>query len=311
MPCQHKSTQHKSARQTASDYPFFKNIGIKPCRERFTLCNVQKIMPKRKPSHKSGHRRRDATRSGGASPAREQNPSHKMWLYGAHAVEAAMANPARRKYRLLTTDDDKIQLDEDGKAISETMARRDMDEILPPGAVHQGIALEVAPLAGMDIGDITEEAADDALVILLDQASDPRNIGAVMRSAAAFGASAIILPDRHAPEVTGVLAKAASGALEKLPLVRVTNVARTLAQLKDADFWCIGLDGDADAALSSAARAGRVALIIGSEGRGLRRLTAEKCDALASIPMLPGAGSLNLSAAAAIALYELRRTDNH
>lgn len=264
-------------------------------------------MPRRKPSHKPGNRRHASTRSGGPQATKAQNPSHKMWLYGAHAVAAALANPARRKYRLLTTGDDKIQLDEDGKAINETLSRRDLDEILPPGAVHQGIALEVAPLSGIDIGAITEDAADDALVILLDQASDPRNIGAVMRSAAAFGAAAIILPDRHAPEVTGVLAKAASGALERLPLVRVTNVARTLAQLKDADFWCIGLDGDADGPLSSAARAGRVALIIGAEGRGLRRLTAEKCDALAAIPMHAGAGSLNLSAAAAIALYELRR----
>lgn len=264
-------------------------------------------MPRRKPSHKSGNHRRASTRSGGVGPAKVQNPSHKMWLYGAHAVAAALANPARRKFRLLTTDDHKIQLDEDAKAIAETLTRRDLDEILPPGAVHQGIALEVAPLAGIDIGAMTDSAADDALVILLDQASDPRNIGAVMRSAAAFGAAAIILPDRHAPEVTGVLAKAASGALEKLPLVRVTNIARALAQLQDADFWCIGLDGDADGALASAGRAGRVALVIGSEGRGLRRLTAEKCDALAAIPMLPGAGSLNLSAAAAIALYELRR----
>ena len=305
MPCQHKSTQHKSARQTASDYPFFKNIGIKPCRERFTLCNVQKIMPKRKPSHKSGHRRRDATRSGGASPAREQNPSHKMWLYGAHAVEAAMANPARRKYRLLTTDDDKIQLDEDGKAISETMARRDMDEILPPGAVHQGIALEVAPLAGMDIGDITEEAADDALVILLDQASDPRNIGAVMRSAAAFGASAIILPDRHAPEVTGVLAKAASGALETVPLLRVTNLARSMRDLKDMGYWLTGLDSGTDILLSSAALKQPVALVLGAEGSGLRRLTRENCDTLAAIKMSSSMHSLNVSNAAATALYQL------
>jgi len=268
-------------------------------------------MPKRKPSHKSGNRRRTNSQSGGVVPEKPRNSSHKMWLYGAHAVRAALANPARRKFRLLTTGDDKIQLGEDATAIAETLTRRDLDEILPPGAVHQGLALEVTPLAGIDIGAVTDAAADDALVVLLDQASDPRNIGAVMRSAAAFGASAIILPDRHAPEVTGVLAKAASGALEKLPLVRVTNIARALAQLKDADFWCIGLDGDSDAALNTAARPGRVAVIIGSEGRGLRRLTAEKCDALAAIPMQPGAGSLNLSAAAAIALYELRRTPDN
>jgi len=182
---------------------------------------------------------------------------------------------------------------------------------LPPGAVHQGVALETAPLGGADLGAITDIAPDNALVVLLDQASDPRNIGAVMRSAAAFGAAAMILPDRHTPEATGVLAKAASGALERLPLVRVTNIARTLAQLKDADFWCIGLDGDADSPLNTAARPGRVALVIGSEGRGLRRLTAEKCDALAAIPMRAEAGSLNLSAAAAIALYELRRTPDN
>jgi 23S rRNA (guanosine2251-2'-O)-methyltransferase len=200
---------------------------------------------------------------------------------------------------------------EDGQKILQIISRRDLEELLPPGAVHQGVALETAPLGGADLGAITDIAPDNALVVLLDQASDPRNIGAVMRSAAAFGAAAMILPDRHTPEATGVLAKAASGALERLPLVRVTNIARTLAQLKDADFWCIGLDGDADSPLNTAARPGRVALVIGSEGRGLRRLTAEKCDALAAIPMRAEAGSLNLSAAAAIALYELRRTPDN
>ena len=154
---------------------------------------------------------------------------------------------------------------------------------------------------------VIDRASKDSLVVLLDQASDPRNIGAVMRSAAAFGAAAVLLPDRHAPDVTGVLAKAASGALDRIPLVRVTNVARTLAALKKADFWCVGLDSNADITLAGTARQGRNALVIGSEGRGLRRLTAEKCDALSAIPLTPGAGNLNLSAAAAIALYELRR----
>ena len=272
-------------------------------------------MPKRKPPHKLGSRRRAGSKSPGArqgrgrqsSNIRGRQSSNIMWLYGLHAVAAAINNPARRKFRLLTTGEGKFQLDEDGQEITETLARRVLEELLPPGAVHQGVALEVLALEAVDLGAITNGAADDAMIVLLDQASDPRNIGAVMRSAAAFGAVALLLPDRHAPEVTGVLAKAASGALERLPLVRITNVASALRDLKDAGFWCIGLDVDADTSLAAAAIPGRVALVIGSEGRGLRRLTAEKCDALAAIPMRAEAGSLNLAAAAAIALYALRR----
>ncbi|MAF47104.1 MAG: 23S rRNA (guanosine(2251)-2'-O)-methyltransferase RlmB [Rhodospirillaceae bacterium] len=268
-------------------------------------------MPKRKSSHrpssKRSAQRREQPRSSLVHPAKRQEQTGKTWLYGRHAIEAALQNPARRKFRLLIAGEAKIQLHEDGAGIAETVSRHELEAALPDGAVHQGMALQVAPLENADLGAVAAEAGEDALIILLDQASDPRNIGAVMRSAAAFGATAVVLPDRHAPEATGVLAKAASGALDRLPLVRVTNIARAIGQLKAAGFWCIGLDGGAETPLASGAMSGRIALIIGSEGQGLRRLTAEKCDLLAAIPIRPEAGSLNLSAAAAIALYELRR----
>jgi len=147
-----------------------------------------------------------------------------------------------------------------------------------------------------------------ATVIVLDRAEDPHNVGAVLRSAAAFGAQAVILPDRHAPNATAALAKVASGALETVPLVRVTNLARALGQLKQAGFWCIGFDMAADALLAAADIGGKAALVLGSEGDGLRRLTRASCDLLVRIPLVRGGiESLNLSAAAAIALYERAR----
>jgi 23S rRNA (guanosine2251-2'-O)-methyltransferase len=191
----------------------------------------------------------------------------------------------------------------------EIVDRRDLEAVLPAGAVHQGVVVQADPLPAIDLKAFLEDLADAPRIrlVVLDQASDPRNIGAVLRSAAAFGARAVIMQDRHAPDATAALAKAASGALESVPLVRVVNVARALRGLKEAGFWLIGLDGAADLPLAGAGPGGRVALVLGAEGGGLRRLTREACDALVRIPIGPAVESLNLSTAAAIALYELAR----
>ena len=191
----------------------------------------------------------------------------------------------------------------------ETVDRRDLEAVLPPGSVHQGVVVQADPLPAPEFKALVEDLAalPDGRLVVLDQASDPRNIGAVLRSAAAFGARAVIMQDRHAPDATAALAKAASGALETVPLVRVVNIARALRTMKEAGFWLMGLDGAADIRLAGAAPGGPVTLVLGAEGGGLRRLTREACDALVRIPISPAVESLNLSTAAAIALYELAR----
>ncbi len=235
----------------------------------------------------------------------------RIWLYGNHAVLAAVANPARRKHRLVLTGEsarylEKARIDGAADVAAEVMERRDIDRLLPPGAVHQGMALQADPLDPVTLDEVIGRSGEQVMVVL-DQPNDPQNIGAVLRSAAAFGAAAVIVPDRHAPEATAALAKAASGALDRVPLVRVTNLARALEQLKAAGFWCAGLAADGGQTLSEVDWAARTALVLGAEGAGLRRLTGETCDFLVRIAIDADADSLNLSAAAAIALYEVNR----
>jgi 23S rRNA (guanosine2251-2'-O)-methyltransferase len=243
-----------------------------------------------------------------------------QWLYGTHAVRAAWLNPRRSCRRLIVTEQaaehfgptgnfglPPVGISRPGPEIAE---RQHIERHLPPGSVHQGMALLVDPLPDPAIETLCLEWTEmtAATVIVLDRAEDPHNVGAVLRSAAAFGAQAVILPDRHAPNATAALAKVASGALETVPLVRVTNLARALGQLKQAGFWCIGFDMAADALLAAADIGGKAALVLGSEGDGLRRLTRASCDLLVRIPLVRGGiESLNLSAAAAIALYERAR----
>jgi 23S rRNA (guanosine2251-2'-O)-methyltransferase len=233
-----------------------------------------------------------------------------VWLYGRHAVLAALANPERRVERVLATREAAERLEAELGRFStrtEILAREELGQRLPTGAVHQGLAALVAPLEDAELEDLLARCGEHALVLALDQVTDPHNVGAILRSAAAFGVAGVIVTDRHAPADTGVLAKAASGALELVPLVRAVNLARTLDQLKEAGFWLYGLDERGDAGIMSLDLAGRAAIVLGAEGEGLRRLTTEKCDRLITIPTDPRLAALNVSNAAAVAAYEWAR----
>jgi len=232
------------------------------------------------------------------------------WLWGRHAVLAALANPDRKLLRLVATEDSADELRALGSTAElHVLGKDELQRLLPAGAVHQGMALVAKPLKPLDIEDVLERLGDrpNAIIVALDQVTDPHNIGAVLRSAAAFGAAALVVPDRNAPDISGTLAKSASGAVEHVPLVRVVNLNRALEQLKKSQFWTVGLDGAAEQSLASHKLSGRVCLVLGSEGDGMRRLTREACDLMARLPTGGPVASLNVSNAAAIALYELVR----
>jgi 23S rRNA (guanosine2251-2'-O)-methyltransferase len=241
------------------------------------------------------------------SPRPARGGHQAVWLYGRHPVLAALANPERRVERILATKDVADRHARELGTRAQILSREEMAQKLPAGAVHQGIAALVSPLEEPVLEDVLARCGEHALVVALDQVTDPHNVGAILRSAAAFGAAGLIVTDRHAPSDTGVLAKAASGALEIVPLVRSVNLARTMEQLKEAGFWLYGLDERGDAALTSLDLAGRVCIVLGAEGEGLRRLTAEKCDRLVTIPTNAALAALNVSNAAAVSLYEWAR----
>lgn len=245
-----------------------------------------------------------------ALPARQ---SYGQLLHGLHAVREAWLNPKRRCHQLwLTPAAETAFAPTLAAAIAAELDRpaplradRDMLDAMLPGALHQGIALDAAPLPELSLADLL--AKQPRLLVLLDQVTDPHNVGAILRSAAAFGADGVILTERHAPGLTGTLAKSASGALEHVPLVAVVNLARALSELRDAGFWCVGLAEEGEKALGEHDLSGATALVLGAEGEGLRRLTRERCDALALLPTQGAISSLNVSNAAAIALYEAKR----
>jgi 23S rRNA (guanosine2251-2'-O)-methyltransferase len=187
----------------------------------------------------------------------------------------------------------------------EVMPAAGISRELPASAAHQGLALKGAPLAPVALEDMAQSGG--GVIVMLDQLTDPQNVGAIFRSAAAFGARGMVLQERHAPALAGALAKAAAGAIERLPHARVTNLSRALEQLAELGWRAVGLDAGAPESLAAVLDARPVVLVMGSEGEGLRRLVAEHCDALGRIPMPGGFESLNVSAAAAIALYEAAR----
>lgn len=234
-----------------------------------------------------------------------------FFLYGRHAVEAALKNRNRECVRLIGTS--KV-LKASGlagirPALSVETVEDDMvfRSAVPADAPHQGILLEVRPLPGLDLMDLAPRAGSKNIILMLDQVTDPHNVGACLRSAAALGARALITQDRNSPMESGVLARAAAGGLELLPWLRIANLAQGLDTLKELGYWHVGLDGHTDDDIGALQLGDNIVLVMGSEGKGLRPLVRKHCDAIARIPMSGSMESLNVSNAAAIALYEFSR----
>lgn len=227
------------------------------------------------------------------------------WLYGMHPVRAALDNPRRRVRRLLATRNAAQNLGET-PVEAEIVERKAIDRLVPADAVHQGVAALVDPLDDVRLDSLLKDPATRTLLVL-DQVTDPHNVGAILRSAAAFGAAAVITTWRHSPPETAVLVKAAAGAFEVLPYIRIQNLASLLEKLADAGFLTVGLEGEAETLVRDVPRDQPVALVLGAEGKGLRHLTKDLCGLLARLPVSDRVESLNVSNAAAVALYELTR----
>lgn len=241
--------------------------------------------------------------------AKRAEAKETVWLFGLHAVRDALENPQREKLRLIITKNALDKLDAAVAASGlepELVDPRKFAAPIDEGSVHQGVALEVRPLNWGSLEDVAVSGRGAPLVVLLDRVTDPHNVGAVLRSAEVFGARAVIAPRHHSAPETGALAKTASGALERQPYLRVTNLSEAMSALREAGYLLIGLDGAAPLVLSEALdQAGTrpVGLVLGAEGPGLREKTRETCDLLARIPFAGGFGSLNVSNAAAVSLY--------
>jgi 23S rRNA (guanosine2251-2'-O)-methyltransferase len=230
------------------------------------------------------------------------NPNRPRF-WGKHAVAAALDNPGRRVTRAWATRETAGFM-QFPAGLPVTLADvADLGRLVPGDAPHQGVVVEVEPLEESWLADLLTEAGERSTLLVLDQVTDPHNVGAILRSAAAFGALGIVTQDRHSPPESGALAKAASGALERVPWVRVVNLARALEEIAEAGFWRIGLAGDAEIDLKAALGPPRVALVLGAEGPGMRANTREHCDAVARLPISATVESLNVSNAAAVALY--------
>jgi 23S rRNA (guanosine2251-2'-O)-methyltransferase len=257
-----------------------------------------------------GDRRHDGR--GAAPSAKGLSPRSKdgFFLFGRHAVEAALKNPARECVRIVALE----------KALSPELlslrpgvkVERVEDEAVlrasvPSDSPHQSILMEVRPLPGHDISELEPIEGEKNIILMLDQVTDPHNVGACLRSAAALGARALITQDRNSPGESGTLARASSGGLEVMPWLRVANLSQTLDALRDLGYWHVGLDGHTDTVLADIKLGDNLVIVMGSEGKGLRPLVRKHCDAIAKIPMSGRVESLNVSNAAAIALYELMK----
>jgi 23S rRNA (guanosine2251-2'-O)-methyltransferase len=243
-------------------------------------------------------------------PGSQAGARKGLWLYGRHAVEAALANPRRSCHRLLATSDAQGRLGAHGTRSGvevRIVERAELDRLLGEGTVHQGLALSVAPLPKLDLRRTCAREPDRNVVLVLDQINDPHNLGAILRSAAAFEVRAVVLPERGSAELGGAAAKAASGALDLVPVVEVVNLARALDELAALGYWRVALDAQAESPIEGVPEIDDFALVLGAEGTGVRRLVAEHCDFAAVLPIAPQMASLNVSVACGIALYALTR----
>ncbi|OJV45068.1 MAG: 23S rRNA (guanosine(2251)-2'-O)-methyltransferase RlmB [Alphaproteobacteria bacterium 43-37] len=238
--------------------------------------------------------------------------SNCYWLYGIHAVKAAALNPKRVIQRIVTLDDKLLPqalpaTSRTLKARVEVVDKGFFQKTFGQNIVHQNIAAWVEPLPALHLEDLCMKATPKQTVAVLDQVTDPHNIGAILRSAAAFNISALVLTHNHSPQQFGTIAKAASGAFELIPLVFVTNLARSMETLKKSGFWCIGMDGTGKQFITDIKGYDKKAIVLGSEGQGMRRLTASHCDIIAKIPTSENFSTLNVSTAAAITFYEANK----
>lgn len=243
-------------------------------------------------------------RAKGQRAGRDGGNGGAVRLWGRHAVAAALANPQRRLRKLLLTREAAATLDLPSALTVQFAGPQDLALLVPQGAPHQGMVAEAEPLPTRHLDEFLHPDGDDRRpLLILDQVTDPQNVGAILRSAAAFEAVAIVTQDRHSPPESGSIARAAAGALELVPWVRTVNLARALDEIGEAGFWRIGLTGNTDTLLSDALGRVRPALVLGAEGPGMRPNTAQHCDQLARLPIAAAMESLNVSNAAAIALY--------
>ncbi len=233
-----------------------------------------------------------------------QASSNRPRFWGRHAVTAALANPNRTVRKIWGTREALAALDLPPVLPVTFADAADLGRLVPADAPHQGLVAEVDPLEDIWLGDLLHEVQDNQRpLVVLDQVTDPHNVGAILRSAAAFDAVGIVTQDRHAPPESGTVARSASGALETVPWVRVVNLARALEEIAEAGFWRIGLTGHANQTLAQAMGTQRICIVLGAEGEGMRQNTEAHCDELAKLPISPKVESLNVSNAAAIALY--------
>lgn len=239
-----------------------------------------------------------------------QNATNEHIIYGRHAVISALSNPKRIIKKLIIAKENKAEIDSLNLNISYSIVeKKDIDKILPKDAVHQGFALYCNRLETYDIRDLIALSNDKAKchVLILDQVTDPQNIGAIIRSCAAFDTLGLIVQDKNSPLESGAMVKASAGTIEFVPISRVTNLSRAIEILKENNFWVMGMDGYATTTIDKINKSGKIAIVMGSEGKGMRRLVQENCDSSVKLPISSNVESLNVSTAAAIALYELNK----
>lgn len=262
---------------------------------------------------RSAERRQPRDAQSHAKPAKQSAPAGQYWIYGWHAVHAALANPERRITRLLVTESSQreLKLPKNANIHANLVDNREIERATGGSAVHQGIAALVDPLPGALLEDVMYMENPKGPLLVLDQVSDPHNVGAILRSAAAFGSPGVIMPKDHSAPETAVMGKAACGALDLVARITVTNLASALRDLKENGWWVIGLDGSAKKNLHQLKLSAKTVLVLGAEGKGMRRLTLESCDEIAKLPIDTRMESLNVSNAAAIALYHCFTAGGH